>query len=83
MVCDNIVLRIPYDTVHCLRYICDVSGVVSIPTFKRGNITVVLQFKWRKLESNSGHFDNLANAVTAGSLGHFKSSNNFRWKVEA
>ena len=42
-----------------------------------------LQFKWRRLESNPGHFDNLANAVTAGSLGHFKSLNIFQCKVEA
>jgi hypothetical protein len=83
MVSDNIVLHITLDTVHCLRYIYDVSGVVPIPTFKRGDITVVLQFKWRGLESNPGHFDNLANAVTAGSLGHFNSLNIFQCKAEA
>lgn len=76
MVCDNIVLHIALDRVHFLIYnMCDVSGVASIPTFKRGDIAVILQFKWRGLQSNAGHFDNLSKGVMAGSLGHFKSLN--------
>ena len=64
-------------------YIYDVSGVVSIPNFKRRNITVVLEVTWPGLESNPGQFNNLVNTVTAGFLWHFSSLNIFQCKVEA